>query len=191
MVGGRRTIRSGYIPATHCGSVRTDGSFNAVLWENLTDPILTGRDELGIPKVYAEIPPLEVHGINAYVARAGWLGFEFARMEIQLQARIQSEPGTPVYPILGHKYLPRTGALGEADCEYAIVVPSEDPSRRGHPLLAGIRLGNLLRGGVARYAHPVPHSEQARCPSNHRDSIRLGWCQASARRICLIPILSP
>ena len=47
-----------YIPATHCGNVRTDGSFNAVLWENLTDPILTGRDELGIPKIYAEIPPL-------------------------------------------------------------------------------------------------------------------------------------
>ena len=119
-----------YIPATHCGSARTDGIFNSVLWENLTDPILTGRDELGLPKIYAEIPPLEVTGINAYVARASWLGFEFARMELQLQARIESEPDVPVYPILGYKYVPRTGSLGEADCEYAIVVPGEDPSRR-------------------------------------------------------------
>jgi hypothetical protein len=119
-----------YIPATHCGSVRTDGAFNAVLWENLTDPILTGRDELGIPKLYAEIPPLAVHGINAYVARASWLGFEFARMELHLEARIESESDDPGYPILAYKYVPKTGALGEADCEYAIAVPSDDPSRR-------------------------------------------------------------
>jgi len=119
-----------YIPATHCGSVRTDGLFIAVLWENLTDPILTGRDELGIPKIYAEIPPLAVNGINAYVARASWLGFEFARMEIRLHAPIDGEPDGPADPILAYKYIPRTGARGEADCEYAIVVPSEDPSRR-------------------------------------------------------------
>jgi hypothetical protein len=119
-----------YIPATHCGSVRTDGSFNAVLWENLTDPILTGRDELGIPKIYAEIPPLAVSGINAYVARASWLGFEFARLELRLQAPAEGEPEAPVYPILGYKYVPKTGALGEADCEYAIAVPGDDPSRR-------------------------------------------------------------
>jgi Acetoacetate decarboxylase (ADC) len=119
-----------YIPATHRGSVQTDGAFNAVLWENLTDPILTGRDELGIPKLYAEIPPLGVLGINAYVARASWLGFEFARMEIHLEAPIDGEPDGPASPILGYKYVPKTGALGESDCEYAIAVPGDDPSRR-------------------------------------------------------------
>jgi hypothetical protein len=119
-----------YIPATHRGEVRTPGSFNAVLWENLTDPILTGRDELGIPKIYAEIPPLAVTGINRYVATASWLGYEFARLEIQLEARIESETAIPADPILAYKYIPRTGSPGEADCEYAIVVPSDDPSRR-------------------------------------------------------------
>ena len=31
-------------------------SFLVVLWENLTDPILTGREELGFSKIYCEIP---------------------------------------------------------------------------------------------------------------------------------------
>ncbi len=32
------------------------GSFMPVLWESLADPIVTGRDELGHPKLWAEIP---------------------------------------------------------------------------------------------------------------------------------------
>src|SRR3954447_26606455 len=98
-----------YIPAVHRGEQRTDGLFNAVLWENLTDPILTGRDELGIPKIYADIPELAVNGINAYVARASWLGFEFARMDIKLDAPAQTEPDGPPLPILAYKYVPKTG----------------------------------------------------------------------------------
>jgi hypothetical protein len=119
-----------YFPATHVGNVRTDGVFNAVLWENLTDPILTGRDELGIPKIYAEIPPLAVAGINSYVARASWLGFEFVRMEIRPDARTESAPDGPACPILAYKYVPKTGVLGQADCEYATAVPGDDPSHR-------------------------------------------------------------
>ena len=33
------------------------GSFLTVLWENLTDPIITGREELGFAKIYCELPP--------------------------------------------------------------------------------------------------------------------------------------
>ena len=31
------------------------GNYNLVMWENLTDPILTGRELQGIPKIYADI----------------------------------------------------------------------------------------------------------------------------------------
>ena len=120
-----------YIPATHCGEVRTEGMFNAVLWENLTDPILTGRDELGIPKIYAEIEPLTVSAVHSYVARASWLGCEFARFEVKLGERhLEPGPAGAGYPVLAYKYVPATGAPGESDCAYAICVPAEDPSRR-------------------------------------------------------------
>ena len=32
-----------------------EGNFTLVMWENLTDPILTGRELQGIPKIYADI----------------------------------------------------------------------------------------------------------------------------------------
>jgi hypothetical protein len=32
------------------------GRFLALMWENLADPIVTGRAEIGQPKLYAEIP---------------------------------------------------------------------------------------------------------------------------------------
>src|SRR5262249_39205086 len=34
------------------------GRFLAVMWENLADPIITGRGEIGQPKLFADIPPL-------------------------------------------------------------------------------------------------------------------------------------
>ncbi|WND03010.1 acetoacetate decarboxylase family protein [Temperatibacter marinus] len=33
-----------------------EGTYSLVIWENLTDPILTGREMQGIPKIYADIP---------------------------------------------------------------------------------------------------------------------------------------
>jgi acetoacetate decarboxylase len=35
---------------------RLKGNYTLVMWENLTDPILTGRELQGIPKLYADIP---------------------------------------------------------------------------------------------------------------------------------------
>ena len=118
-----------YLPATHCGRERTDGLFNTVLWENLTDPIISGRDELGIPKIYAEIPPLETTGVNRYVARAHWLGFEFVRVSIDAQREVHPDAHPPSLPILSYKYIPKTGVWGQADCEYATIVPAGDAGR--------------------------------------------------------------
>ena len=38
------------------------GTFCIVMWENMTEPILGGRDHSGVPKVYASIPNLMRHG---------------------------------------------------------------------------------------------------------------------------------
>lgn len=37
-----------------------DATFPLVVWENLTDPILTGREQTGIPKIFADIGDLHV-----------------------------------------------------------------------------------------------------------------------------------
>jgi hypothetical protein len=35
---------------------KLEGTFALVIWENLADPILTGRELTGIPKIFADIP---------------------------------------------------------------------------------------------------------------------------------------
>ena len=98
--------------------------FLAVLWENLPDPILSGRDELGFSKIYAELPPPRMlRGRRIY--EAGWLGHNFATMELSDLKDVQ--PSALPVPRSGgrlhYKYIPRTGAPGEADVAYATFTP--------------------------------------------------------------------
>ena len=123
-------------PARYEGDAdRLSGSFLTVLWENLTDPILTGREELGFSKIYCELPtPSALRG--QHHVTASWLGFKFldlyvndlreqSRAEIDQLASSQSGAGT-----LHYKYVPRTGEWGTADAAYAVLTPAETPNRR-------------------------------------------------------------
>jgi len=47
------------------------GPFLTVLWENLADPIITGREELGFSKIYCELPEPRISRGEAH-AVAGW-----------------------------------------------------------------------------------------------------------------------
>ncbi|MFT3905932.1 MAG: acetoacetate decarboxylase family protein [Steroidobacteraceae bacterium] len=52
------------------------GNFIPVLWENLADPILTGREELGWSKLYADLPDPLVLG-DCHTGKALWRDFRF------------------------------------------------------------------------------------------------------------------
>ena len=66
---------------------RASGPFLLVLWENLTDPILTGREQLGFAKIYCELPEPVVHGGETHCT-ASWLGFRFMDMKLTNIAEI-------------------------------------------------------------------------------------------------------
>ncbi len=120
-------------PAVYQGEVdRAEGSFLAVLWENLTDPIITGREELGFSKIYCELPPPRTFEGGVHL-RASWLGFKFMDLSLsnwtqQTQAEIDALQ-TDGDGTLHYKYMPRTGAWGEADIAYAVLTPAETPNR--------------------------------------------------------------
>ena len=114
---------------------RLRGDLLLVLWENLADPILTGREELGFSKIYCELPAPR-HPRGEHHITASWLGFKFFDLhisglrqqsadEIQAMTRDHSSAGTMHY-----KYVPRTGEWGEADVAYAVLTPAETPNRR-------------------------------------------------------------
>ena len=126
-------------PAEFEGSEdRARGPFLAVLWENLADPILTGREQLGFSKIYCAIPsPVVLNGETR--CTADWLGFAFMDMCLTEMKRSPDE-GVVVPAVqeedpvqsgtLHYKYVPRTGEWGTADAEYAVLTPSATPNRR-------------------------------------------------------------
>jgi acetoacetate decarboxylase len=104
------------------------GRFLAVMWENLADPIITGRGEIGQPKLYAEIPELRA-GDASYHCEASWMGFRFldVRVTERLASTSKSNPGPQMQGTLMLKYVPRTGAWGDADICQVSFTPALTP----------------------------------------------------------------
>jgi hypothetical protein len=91
------------------------GLFLPVIWENLADPILTGREELGWAKLYADIPPAVVVSDN-WSVKALWQGFTF--LELEVHGLVPTATSAAPTGQFHYKYIPRTGELSEAEVAY-------------------------------------------------------------------------
>ena len=58
------------------------GPFLLVLWENLADPIITGREQLGFNKIYCELPERSINA-SGVTCRAAWMGHQFCLMHLR------------------------------------------------------------------------------------------------------------
>lgn len=125
--------------ATFRGEEETvEGDFVSVMWESRPDPVLPGREEIGLPKLFADVTgPEAAHGGSRIAA--SWDGFEFAAMEFRAldvpgpwphaeeeaaavtQAGLGGKAGNPR---LYYKYFPRTGAYDQADVAYTTMTPT-------------------------------------------------------------------
>ena len=110
---------------------RVRGPFLAVLWENLADPIITGREELGFAKIYCELPEPQVLR-GGWHCSASWLGFRFLDLRVGDLSPADSGPSEPDpnRGLLHYKYIPKTGEWGEADAEYPVFTPSTGSNER-------------------------------------------------------------
>ena len=113
------------------------GSLLTVLWENLTDPIITGREELGFSKIYCELPEPTVYRGETHCI-ASWLGFKFMDLKVRnmTQVSLEKPPSSAsrqtdgkLTGTLHYKYMPRTGEWGTADTAYAVLTPAKTPNR--------------------------------------------------------------
>lgn len=110
------------IPATYGnGDDAVDGYFQPVVWENMTEPILSGREELGWAKIYADLPAA-THEQDEIVCRAEWMGFRF--LELRLGARAAGGGALQSGPVLHRKYIPATQHWGQADVDYVTLTPA-------------------------------------------------------------------
>lgn len=100
------------------------GIYCPLMLENLTDPIITGREELGVPKLYSDID-MEESGADCSV-KIGWRGSTFAEFswsnltgnekENTLTPEVQDSEG-----LLLHKYMP-SHEIGKSICENNILL---------------------------------------------------------------------
>lgn len=134
-------------PARYTGKAdEVTGSFLSVLWENLADPILSGREELGYAKLWCELPPARRYR-DMVACSAAWLGHQFAQLSIHDIK--EAKPSLPAYPglegiqsdgTLHYKYVPDTQNWGRAAVEHACLSPAG-----GHAVVERVHHG---RGSV-------------------------------------------
>jgi hypothetical protein len=104
------------------------GTFCPVMFENLADPILSGREELGVPKLFSDIEiSRSSTSCRATISWRGaqWAEFQWKALKEDTTALDQAED--PIGGLLVHKYIPATGRKSprEADANYAVFIPEE------------------------------------------------------------------
>ncbi|QKX64611.1 uncharacterized protein TRUGW13939_11786 [Talaromyces rugulosus] len=98
------------------GSV-AKGAYLPILFESLTDPIVSGREELGMPKLYASIDVYRRE--KSYRIRTGWQGAFWGNF--LLEDLVETDPSTELGGITGdsddgilaYKYIPKAGRVNK------------------------------------------------------------------------------
>lgn len=129
------------------------GTYLPLLFENLTDPILSGREELGFPKLFADLDIS--HDDAGYSLTASWMGSKFASLKLLKPTKeltngaaapapsppAQGPPaggpppgrGPPPPPpdegLFFHKHIPTSGSVDgksrTADADYTAFLPHD------------------------------------------------------------------
>jgi hypothetical protein len=104
-----------------------DGSYTLVVWENRTAPILGGREQTGIPKIYADIEDLHVLRPH-YSTTVSYEGNTFLTMDFEAAGAVTGDDleglrsGFASINTIGWRYIPKVGAPG-ADLSQFVLYP--------------------------------------------------------------------
>lgn len=121
------------VPVTYQGkSERLDGAFCPVIWEGQPEAVITGREELGFSKLFANFTPLAWDQVDGRAAcEASWFDHTFFDIELsELQEDIGAKkklPGSDGGAQLYFKYMPRTSPGGREPADVAYVTTAAPP----------------------------------------------------------------
>ncbi len=136
-------------PVEYVGGTDDDplvGRYLAVLWEGLADPVTTGREELGFPKLFADIrAPLldDVSASGGVDAEASWDGFRFTDLSAEGLRDVPPDGSATPPGTLVHRFVPALGARDGADIDHLVYHP-----RSRNPRVTVTH----LRRGTGRFA---------------------------------------
>ena len=108
---------------------RLDGALCPIIWEGSPDAIMTGREELGFPKMFARFSEIdwdESQGRSA--CDAAWFEHTFFDIEltnlVEEQNPVKQLPGSNGGAQMYYKYMPRTSIGGREGADLAYVTTS-------------------------------------------------------------------
>ena len=106
------------IPVIYRGKEQYKGRLEIVTWEDCPDAIISGRDELGWNKVYADRMGRRVSedGKTVFYS-ASWGGRTFFEMRVDHDNRTPHFKDWREGPLMHYRVLPRTGRWGELEVE--------------------------------------------------------------------------
>jgi acetoacetate decarboxylase len=94
-----------------------EGQFSLVVWENNTQPIIGGREETGVPKIFADIQDLHIFPPKHFT-NASYEGNTFLRLEMVEVQPIEGQPLENVKAAslslnnLNFRFIPKVGCPG-------------------------------------------------------------------------------
>ncbi len=127
--GGYNLVTVGVPAAYEHGRERVEGLYALVIWENRTAPILAGREQSGMPKIFADITDHHHLG-ETLLTNASYDGWTFLRMDFRRTKPMTSDElrglnqQMATVNALGWRYIPNIGRPGAA-LSHATVFPQE------------------------------------------------------------------
>ena len=117
------------------------GTYLPVLFENLADPIISGREELGMPKVFSSLDVDRTE--DNWKLTAGWMGSNFLNISLtgigaETPSSEVQHPGAPPPAkeagLFFQKYIPTTASSGaeergQSDVDYVGFLPNEKEAK--------------------------------------------------------------
>jgi acetoacetate decarboxylase len=128
MFGGQYNLINVGVPVRFHGKKdQLDGSYTLVVWENKTAPIIGGREQTGIPKIFADIEDLHIVKPH-YTTTVSYEGNTFLNMNFESTKEMNGNELDDVKSqfvsmnTIGWRYIPKVGAPG-ADLNQFILYP--------------------------------------------------------------------
>ena len=134
MAGSSYNLIDVSVPVRYNGKRdQVEGNFSLVVWENKTTPILTGREETGVSKIYADIEDLHILHDKRFTV-ASFEGNSFLRLEMSVTGPMSDAQMAPMrkmsFNALHWRYIPKVGGPG-ADLSQPVLFPQRVEAEQG------------------------------------------------------------
>jgi len=158
MAGGGYNLIDVNVPVRFKGQRdKIEGNFSLVVWENKTAPILGGREETGVPKIFADIEDIHTF-MDERFAVASFEGNTFLNLAMTVERPIDDTllsqmQNSPVNG-LNLRYIPKVGGPG-AELLQPILYPQRLQAKQGWTGAGAVRWNLLQYGQNPSQAHII------------------------------------